>query len=58
MTRQSVDNELEEVLKQVPIGHVAQPEDVAELTVLLATEDTRYLVGQVIMLDGGQSLLL
>jgi 3-oxoacyl-[acyl-carrier protein] reductase len=48
----------EEVLELLVMKRLGQPEDVAELALFLATEDTKYLVGQVIMLDGGQTLLL
>jgi 3-oxoacyl-[acyl-carrier protein] reductase len=48
----------EGVLKLLAIKRIGQCEDVAELALFLATENTKYLIGQIIVLDGGQLLLL
>ncbi len=38
---------------QVPAGYIGQPEDLAVLTVFLASPLARYITGQVIHVDGG-----
>jgi NAD(P)-dependent dehydrogenase (short-subunit alcohol dehydrogenase family) len=34
---------------------VGQPEDIAEVVVFLASDDSRYITGQMIAVDGGMS---
>lgn len=47
----------EEVLRKriqmIPLGRIGTPEDVAEVAVFLASEDSSYVTGQTIMVDGG-----
>ncbi|MEW5721716.1 MAG: 3-oxoacyl-ACP reductase family protein [Thermodesulfobacteriota bacterium] len=38
---------------QVPLGRLGRPEDVIGLTVFLASEEARYITGQVYAVDGG-----
>lgn len=40
----------------VPLGHMALPEDITGALVFLASEESRYLTGQEIMVDGGYSV--
>ena len=35
--------------------YVGQPEDVADLVVFLASEQSRYITGQMVAIDGGMS---
>ena len=59
MTRASIQADTNNaILTRIISRRIAVPEDVAELALFLATENTRFLVGQTILLDGGQSLLL
>lgn len=44
------------LLKLVPMGRFAKPEDVAGLVAYLASEEAGYLTGQVVVIDGGLSL--
>lgn len=39
--------------EMVPLGRVAEPEDVAAAVAFLASDDARYITGQVIQVDGG-----
>jgi NAD(P)-dependent dehydrogenase (short-subunit alcohol dehydrogenase family) len=42
----------------IPAGHMAAPEDHAALVAFLASEEAGHITGQVICVDGGQSLNL
>jgi NAD(P)-dependent dehydrogenase (short-subunit alcohol dehydrogenase family) len=42
-------------IAQIPIGRMGKPEDVAELAVFLASEESSWLTGAAIPLDGGLS---
>jgi 3-oxoacyl-[acyl-carrier protein] reductase len=39
--------------KQIPLGRVAEPEDVAELAVFLASPKARQITGSIFVVDGG-----
>lgn len=41
------------VLKQIPLGSLGQPDDVAGVAVFLAGPAARYITGQVLAVDGG-----
>ena len=45
----------EEVGTRIPVGRVGMPRDVAELTCFLASDESSYITGQVILCDGGLS---
>ena len=42
-----------ELLKQIPLGTLGQPEDIAEAALFLASPGARYITGQVLAVDGG-----
>ncbi len=42
-----------EYLKQIPVGRLAQPEDIANVVLFLASEETGYVTGQVVPVTGG-----
>ncbi|PLR97316.1 3-oxoacyl-[acyl-carrier-protein] reductase [Bacillus sp. T33-2] len=42
-----------EMLKQIPLARFGQPEDIARTVVFLASDDTSYITGQTIHVDGG-----
>lgn len=37
-----------------PVGHTGAPEDVAKLAAFLASEDARFITGQIMTIDGGR----
>ncbi len=43
-------------LANIPLGHVGEPEDVAELVRFLLGPESRFITGQAIGIDGGQGL--
>lgn len=52
-----IDGDLEKaVLPLIPMGKLIQPEDIAETILFLASDQARYLTGQVIKVSGGHAL--
>jgi NAD(P)-dependent dehydrogenase (short-subunit alcohol dehydrogenase family) len=49
------DQMLEEVNRKLPLGRHGAPEEVAALFAFLASDDARYLTGQVYVIDGGET---
>ncbi len=47
----------EEALARTPAGRIAEPEDVADVVVFLTSSAARWIHGQVILADGGYSLV-
>lgn len=43
----------EEISKQIPLNRMGKPQDVANVVKFLASEDSSYITGQVINIDGG-----
>ncbi len=41
------------MLKLIPLGRFGKPEDVADLALFLVNDDSAYITGQVIQVDGG-----
>ena len=50
-----VDEYLEECSEAVPSGRIAEPEEVAALTLFLASEAATHINGAAIPIDGGGS---
>jgi 3-oxoacyl-[acyl-carrier protein] reductase len=46
----------EELKRNIPLGYLGEPRDVAEAVAFLASEEARYITGQVLNVDGGMAL--
>jgi NAD(P)-dependent dehydrogenase (short-subunit alcohol dehydrogenase family) len=48
------DSAIEELGKTVPLGHVAAPEEIADVIAFLASEDARYVCGTTVEVSGAK----
>ncbi|MFC2024988.1 3-oxoacyl-[acyl-carrier-protein] reductase [Chloroflexota bacterium] len=53
MTQQLPENQRQELMRRIPLGYLGTPRDVAEAVAFLASEEARYITGQVLNVDGG-----
>ncbi|MFC1920874.1 3-oxoacyl-[acyl-carrier-protein] reductase [Chloroflexota bacterium] len=53
MTEQLKESWIEEIKKRIPAGYLGTPQDVAEAVAFFASEESRYITGHVITVDGG-----
>ncbi len=56
MTAQLKDNAREDILKNIPLGRLGKSEDVAGICLFLASEESSYITGQTIVVDGGMAI--
>jgi len=49
----TADQVREEVLSTIPLGRLAQPEDIAAVVAFLASKDADYMTGQALNINGG-----
>ena len=50
------DMGVEELNKSVPLGRIAEPEDIADVVAFLASDDARYVCGALLEVNGGKSV--
>ena len=55
MTQRLDESQRQEFLKRIPLGYFGSPRDVAEAVAFLASEEARYITGQVLNVDGGMA---
>ena len=53
MTAELGEKRQKEILEQIPLGRIAQPDEIAAATTWLASESAGYITGAVIPVDGG-----
>ncbi|MCD7033813.1 3-oxoacyl-[acyl-carrier-protein] reductase [Metabacillus sp. GX 13764] len=53
MTDKLEDSVKDDMLKQIPLGKLGDPQDVADIVTFLASEKSRYMTGQTLHVDGG-----
>lgn len=56
MTRGLSETVKQNMMAEIPLGRFGQPEDVARLVCFLASDNARYITGQVISVDGGLAM--
>jgi 3-oxoacyl-[acyl-carrier protein] reductase len=56
MTEQLDEKQRQALLQRIPLGTIGTPRDVAEAVAFLASEEARYITGQVLNVDGGMAL--
>ncbi len=53
MTEQLTEGQQQELKRQIPLGYIGSPRDVAAAVAFLASEEARYITGQVLGINGG-----
>jgi 3-oxoacyl-[acyl-carrier protein] reductase len=53
MTQSLEEKQSAELMKRIPMGYAGTPRDVAEAAAFLASDEARYITGQVLGVDGG-----
>jgi len=48
------DSAVAELNKTVPIGHIAEPQEIADVVLFLASDQSRYICGAAIEINGGK----
>jgi len=48
------DTAVQELGKTVPLGHIAEPEEIADVIAFLASTQSRYICGELIEVNGGK----
>lgn len=47
------DKETESRIAKIPLGRIGKPEEIAQAVLYLASEDSSYMTGQMLIVDGG-----
>lgn len=57
-TPYEVSSEWDPVIKNIPLGRAGQPHDQASAALFLVTEESSWITGQILTVDGGHSIAL
>ena len=57
MLTRAVGEEFDKISARTPMGRMAQPDEIAGVASFLASEDSSYITGQCIYVDGGRLAL-
>jgi len=55
MTQRLEEKRRQELMGHIPLGYLGSPRDVAEAVAFLASEEARYITGQILNIDGGMA---
>jgi|TARA_B100002003_G_scaffold237519_1_gene254678 3-oxoacyl-[acyl-carrier protein] reductase len=55
MAQKLSEKQRQELTSRIPLGYLGTPRDVADAVAFLASEEARYITGQVLSVDGGMS---
>jgi 3-oxoacyl-[acyl-carrier protein] reductase len=56
MTRTLSDTQRQALLQHVPLGGLGTPDDVAACVLFLASDEARYITGEVVSVSGGLTI--
>jgi 3-oxoacyl-[acyl-carrier protein] reductase len=56
MTQKVPEEKRKEMAARIPAGYLGTPRDIADAVAFLASDEARYITGQVLTVDGGMSL--
>jgi 3-oxoacyl-[acyl-carrier protein] reductase len=56
MTEQLDEKQRQVLMQRIPLGSIGTPRDVAEAVAFLASDEAKYITGQVLGIDGGMGL--
>ena len=48
--------EMQDIIKEIPLGRIGKPEEIASLCAFLSSEVAKYITGAIISIDGGYGL--
>ena len=54
MAHSQSEESLNDFIRQVPIGRLAEPGEIADATLFLASDQARYITGATLNITGGQ----
>ena len=47
---------IDDLNQSVPLGHIAQPEEIADVVLFLASDQSRYMCGALVEVNGGKAV--
>ena len=50
------DDAIEELNQSIPIGHIAEPEEIADVVTFLSSDEARYICGSLVEINGGKAV--
>jgi 3-oxoacyl-[acyl-carrier protein] reductase len=53
MTGKLSEERKQKIRESIPLGRIGEPKEIADVAVFLASNEARYITGQVLVVDGG-----